>query len=56
MRNASTAVLSSLIAVLGLVMLVTTVGRGGGPLSVGVVLGLLFVVAGAGRLYITLRG
>ena len=56
MRDASTAVLSGLIALLGLVMLVSTIARGGGPLSVGVVLGVLFVAAGAGRLYITLRG
>jgi hypothetical protein len=51
-RSASTVVLSSLIAVLGLVMLVSTIARGGGPLSAGVVFGVLFCAAGAGRLYL----
>ncbi len=37
---------------LGLIMLSITVARGGG---VGILLGLLFVVAGAGRLYLMRR-
>jgi len=37
--------------VLGLAMIVTTVSRGGGPLALGLVLGLLFIAAGLGRLY-----
>ena len=32
-------------------MIVQAIAGGGGPLAVGVVLGLLFVAAGAGRLY-----
>ena len=40
----------------GLVMLVITVARGGGPLAVGVLFGLLFVALGAGRLYLSMRG
>jgi multisubunit Na+/H+ antiporter MnhB subunit len=40
---------------LGVLMLVLTLRRGGGGFSVGVVLGLLFVAAGAGRLYLTRR-
>jgi hypothetical protein len=40
---------------LGVAMLVTTIARGGGPLAFGVVMGVLFVVGGALRLYL-LRG
>ena len=36
-------------------MIVRTVAAGGGPLAVGVVLGLLFVAAGAGRLWVERR-
>jgi hypothetical protein len=46
-----TAVLSALMVVLGLAMIVQTIAGGGGPLAVGIVLGLLFVAAGAGRLW-----
>lgn len=50
------AATSAIIAVLGIVMIVSTVARGGGPLAAGVVLGLLFTIVGAGRLYTTARG
>jgi hypothetical protein len=40
----------------GLLMLVLTVARGGGPLAVGVLFGLLFIALGAGRLYLSMRG
>jgi hypothetical protein len=40
----------------GLAMLIVTLARGGGPLAVGVLFGLLFVAMGSGRLYISLRG
>ena len=50
-----TVVLSSLMVVLGLAMIVRAVAGGGGPLAVGVVLGLLFIAAGAGRLYVERR-
>ena len=33
-------------------MLVSTIARGGGPLAIGVLLGVLFVAAGAGRIYV----
>ena len=39
------------MVLLGLAMVVRTIARGGGPLAIGVVLGLLFVAAGAGRLW-----
>jgi len=44
--------MSALIVLIGVVLLVSTIARGGGPLAVGVLLGLLFVAAGAGRLYL----
>jgi len=40
---------------LGLVLLASTLANGGGPLSVGVLLGLAFLVVGAGRLWIATR-
>ena len=46
-----TAILSGLMVLLGLAMIVQTLAGGGGPLAVGLVLGVLFVAAGAGRLW-----
>ena len=43
------------MVVIGVAMIVATIARGGGPLAVGVVLGVLFVAAGAGRLYLLPR-
>jgi len=40
----------------GLLMLVITLARGGGPLAVGFLFGLLFIALGAGRLYLSTRG
>jgi hypothetical protein len=44
--------MSTVILLIGVALLVSTLARGGGPLAVGVVLGVLFVLAGAGRLYL----
>ena len=46
-----TAALSGLMVVIGLALIVRTVSAGGGPLAVGMLMGLLFVAAGAGRLW-----
>jgi len=46
---------SGLLLVLGLAIIVRTVAAGGSPISIGLLLGVLFVLAGAGRLYLTLR-
>lgn len=51
----STRVLSTLMLVLGVAMLVSTLARGGGVLAIGVIMGALFTLAGAGRLYVSLR-
>ena len=46
---------SILFIALGVVILATTLGAGGGPLSVGTLLGVIFVAIGAGRLWIATR-
>lgn len=48
-------VLSAFMVVIGLVLIVRTLTLGGGALAVGIVFGLLFVAAGAARLYLELR-
>jgi hypothetical protein len=48
----STRVLGALLALLGLAMIATTLVRGGGGLAIGVVVGVLFTVLGAGRAYL----
>jgi hypothetical protein len=51
-HRGATLVLSAVMIVLGVAILVSTLARGGGPLAVGVLLGVLFVLAGVGRLYV----
>ena len=46
-----TAALSGLMVLLGLAMIVQAIAGGGGPLATGILLGALFVAAGAGRLW-----
>jgi hypothetical protein len=53
--HGSIRVFSFVFIVLGLVILATTLGAGGGPLSVGTLLGVVFVAIGAGRLWISTR-
>lgn len=48
----STRLFGLLIGVLGLAMVLSTIARGGGPLALGVVVGLGFIVLGAGRAYL----
>jgi len=47
----ATLLLSGLMVVLGVAMVVRTIAGGGGPLAFGVLVGLLFVAAGAARLW-----
>ena len=49
-------IFSVTIIAFGLVMLVITLARGGGPLAVGFLFGLLFVALGSARLYLSMRG
>lgn len=55
-HHAATSVMSVIMVVLGAVMLVSTLARGGGPLSLGVLLGVGFVLVGAGRIYVARSG
>ena len=48
--TAATLLLSSLMVLLGVAMVVRAIA-GGGPLAFGVLIGLLFVAAGAARLW-----
>ncbi len=50
-----TRVLSALMVVIGVVLIVRTLSLGGGGLAVGIVFGLLFVAAGAARLFLELK-
>jgi hypothetical protein len=47
--RASTRLIGVITFVLGLVMVAVTLARGGGPLAVGVIAGVLFAILGAIR-------
>jgi hypothetical protein len=53
--TAATTLLSAIMVVLGVLMIVLTLSRGGGPLAVGILFGVLFVLAGGGRLWVQRR-
>jgi hypothetical protein len=47
-----TRVLPALMVLVGIALIVRTLAAGGGALAVGIVFGVLFLAAGAGRLYL----
>jgi hypothetical protein len=49
--SAVTVALSLAMIGLGIAMIAVTLTRGGGPAAFGIVVGLLFVAAGGGRLW-----
>ncbi len=51
----SVRALSFVFIVFGLAILVATLAAGGGPLSVGVLMGIVFMAVGAGRLWAAAR-
>ena len=51
----SVRALSVVFVLIGLVILARTLLAGGGPLSTGTLLGLVFIAVGAGRLWISAR-
>jgi hypothetical protein len=53
LQQQSARVLSALLMLLGLAVVVSTIVRGGGPLSVGVVMGIVLAIFGAARLYLS---
>ena len=56
LRRTSTQVMSVLMILIGIALVVRTLAAGGGPLTSGVLLGVLFVAAGAARMFLALRG
>jgi hypothetical protein len=53
---ASTRLLSAALLVLGVLMVGSTVARGGGALAVGVLLGTMLALIGAARLWLARGG
>jgi multisubunit Na+/H+ antiporter MnhB subunit len=52
----STRALSTLLMLVGLAMVVSALARGGGALALGVVLGTMLALLGAGRLWLARGG
>jgi multisubunit Na+/H+ antiporter MnhB subunit len=52
----STRVLSGLLMLVGVAMIVSALARGGGALALGVVLGTMLALLGAGRLWLARGG
>jgi hypothetical protein len=50
--GASTRILGSLLVVIGVAMVVSALARVGGPLALGVVLGTMLALLGAGRVWL----
>ena len=48
--------MSVLMMIIGVALIIRTLAAGGGAIAAGVLLGVLFVAAGAARLYLQLRG
>ena len=51
-HRGGTLVLSIAMVLVGVALLVSTVARGGGPLALGILFGVLFIAAGSARLYL----
>ena len=49
--SALTRLTSALMVVIGVAIVVRTIGEGGGPAALGILVGLLFVAAGALRIW-----
>jgi hypothetical protein len=52
LHRGATRVMSIAMILIGVALIVSTLARGGGALALGLLLGLLFVAAGAGRIYV----
>lgn len=50
--HGATRIFSLVFALIGVLLLVVTLANGGGPASIGFIMGILFVVVGIGRLWI----
>ena len=54
-HRAGTQALSIVLLLIGIALIVRTIAAGGGAGALGIVLGVLFVAAGAGRLWVARR-
>lgn len=54
-RRAYTRVLSVVMILIGVALIARTLAAGGGIAATGLVLGVLFILAGTGRLYLQRR-
>lgn len=54
-HRGGTVLLSALLLIVGVALVIRTLVAGGGAGALGVVLGVLFTLAGAGRLWIVWR-
>lgn len=52
MYSKSQRVLGGLLSAVGVAMVVATLARGGGPLALGMIVGVLFVALGAARIWL----
>jgi len=52
----STRVLSAIMMLLGITLIILALANGGGPLALGVVLGTMLALIGAGRLWLARGG
>jgi len=52
----STRIMSGIIMLLGVTMVISALARGGGALALGVVLGTMLALLGAGRLWLARGG
>ena len=55
LHRQTTGLLSVILVILGVAMIVRTVVAGGGGLAFGLLMGVLFIAAGVGRMYINTR-
>jgi hypothetical protein len=56
MRRSFTRLTSAAMVVIGIALLIRTIAAGGGALASGLLLGVLFIAAGVGRIYLQSRG
>jgi hypothetical protein len=52
-RQSYTRLMSVLMVIVGVALIARTIAAGGGALASGILLGVLFLLAGAGRLYLS---
>jgi hypothetical protein len=55
LHRQTTGLLSVILVILGVAMIVRTIVAGGGGLAFGLLMGVLFIAAGVGRIYLNAR-